>query len=259
MVAVLTLNRPEKLNAINTALVDSLLAKLAECVADDDVHVIVIKGSGRAFSAGGDLGGGSTGAGGTDRPTASEDRVHILEDSFGRFIELWDCPKPVIAQIHGYCLGLGAGIPSFADLVVCSDDAVFGWPLPLGGGMISPSWAYHVGSRKAKEYGFLPASRLTGAEAARIGFANWAVPAEELDAFVRDMAVKIARVPAGLLRIKKEAINAVYERMGFRDVARMAATWDALAHVVPGVKEVSERVARDGVKTVIADYQRSAD
>jgi enoyl-CoA hydratase len=257
-VAVLTLNRPEKLNAINTALVNSLLARVAECAADEDVHVIVIKGSGRAFSAGGDMSGESS-TKGTRRPSASEDRLHILEDSFGRFIELWDCPKPVIVQIHGFCLGIGAAIPSFADLVVCADDAVFGWPLPLGGGMISPSWSYYVGSRKAKEYGFLPASRLTGAEAARIGFANWSVPSGELDGFVRDVAIRIGRVPAGLLRIKKEAINAVFEQMGFRDVNRMAATWDALAHVVPEVQEVGERVARDGVKAVIADYQRPTD
>jgi enoyl-CoA hydratase len=258
-VAALALNRPEKLNAMSEAVIEELLTNVAECEADDEVHVIVIKGNGRAFSAGGDTSNGAGRDGDGGRPTASEDRLRYLEHGFGRFLELWDCPKPIIVQVHGYCLGIAAALPSYADLVVCSDDAIFGWPPPLGGGVISPSWAYHVGIRKAKEYGFLPASRLSGAEAARIGFANWAVPAVELDEFVRDMAVRIARVPKGLLRIKKEAINAVFENMGFRNVARMGATWDALAHEVPEVGEVGERVARDGFKAVIADYQRPSE
>jgi enoyl-CoA hydratase len=259
-VAALVLNRPDKLNAINDDLISDLLDGVASCREDDAVNVIVIKGAGRAFSAGAD-GGGGRAAAGTPRPrrTASEDRTHLLEHRFGRFIELWDCPKPIVVQIHGYCLGIAAGIPSFADLVVCAEDAVLGWPPPMGGGMVSPSWAFYVGARKAKEYGFLPSSRLTGAEAADIGYANWAVPAGELDRFVRDMAVRIARVPAGLLRIKKEAINAVFDRMGFREMVRAGPTWDALAHEVPEVQDVSARVGREGIKAVIADYQRAVE
>jgi enoyl-CoA hydratase len=251
-VAALVLNRPEKLNALNNALLEQLMEGIDECSADNDVRVIVIRGAGRSFSAGADTSGPPR----TEKLTASEDRVHMLEERCGQFVRLWDAPKPVIAQIHGHCLGISVALCSFADLVVVADDAVIGWPLPLGGGIIGPSWVFHVGARKAKEYSFQAASRLSGTEAAEIGWANHAVPAGELDAYVASLAARIARTPPGLLRIKKEAINSVYDRLGFRDVAKMGASWDALAHTIGDIDEVKELMQREGVKGAIAYYQR---
>src|SRR5690606_3247329 len=143
---------------------------------------------------------------------------------------------------------IAVALCSCADLVVVAEDATIGWPLPLGGGVLGPAMALHIGVRKAKELSFLPMSALTGREAAELGWANRAVPAGELRAHVAALAAQIARTPAGLLRIKKEAINAAYDRAGFRDAVRASATYNALAHTDPGVEEVRQVLRERGVK-----------
>jgi enoyl-CoA hydratase len=217
--------------------------------ADETTRVVVLKAAGPTFCAGADVTPVTTAV---DPPGALEDRRHMLEHRFGRFLVLWDLPQPVIAQVHGHCLGLGVALCSCADLLVCAEDATIGWPLPMGGGVTGPAMALHIGMRRAKELSFLPASTMTGIEAAASGWANRAVPAVELDAVVDDLATRMARVPSGVLRIKKAAINQTFDRLGFRDAVLAGPGWNALAHTDPEVAELRAMVRELGIREATA-------
>ena len=142
----------------------------------------------------------------------------MADTGWATFLRLWDVPKPVIVKVHGHCLGMHATILcNLADIVVVADDARIGWPkLPMGGGVISPTWVWHVGMHRAKEYSYQIGTELSGVEAAAAGFANRSVPAADLDSVVMAMATSThAIVPADLLRLKKEALNHVHNARGF--------------------------------------------
>ena len=250
-VAGLVLNRPEKLNAINREMIAELVAAVDQCVRDPSVGVIVIRGEGRAFAAGAD----ASPSGAMRDRSANTNREELLDELWGRFQCLWDAPKPVIAQVHGYCLGAGTILCSFADVVVVADDSEIGWPsLPLGGGVEEVLFAFYVGARKAKEYAFQTAMRIDGREAHDVGWANRSVPLEQLHDTVQRMAERMARTPPGLLRLKKESINRVVDQMGFRDAVRVSAAWCVLSHTDPGVAAVLDRVRAQGIKATIAEY-----
>jgi enoyl-CoA hydratase len=250
-ITALVLDNPERLNALSRDMITELLDEVEALSEDDSVRVIVLKGAGRAFSAGADTSGG----GGALPHTASEDHAHMIDARLGRYFAMWDSPKAIIAQIHGYCMGAAIALANFADIIVVADDATIGWPkLPLGGGVIGPISSFFIGTRKAKEYSFQTGSAMTGTEAAQLGWANHAVPAAELDGFVLAMATRIARTPPGLLRLKKEAINRIAEQMGFRDAVRLSAAWDAIAHTDPGISEVTAMMRERGIKETIRHY-----
>ena len=243
-VATLTLDRPGKRNALDDLMIRLIITAVDDLSADPAAKVIVVRGAGPSFCSGADM----TGAAGGPTRGALDDRNHMLDERYGQFLRLWDAPKPVIAEVQGHCLGIAVALCSCADLVVVADDATIGWPLPLGGGVIGPAMALYIGARRAKELSFLPMSSLTGREAAELGWANRAVPAAELEATVATMAAQIARVPSGVLRMKKEAINAVYERAGFREAIRSSASYNALAHTDPDLDEVREVLREHGMK-----------
>jgi enoyl-CoA hydratase len=253
-VAGLVLNRPEKLNAVSRELIAELVEAVDECVHDDSVGVIVIRGEGRAFSAGADA--SPTGTVPAARPSLN--REDMLDNLWGRFITgLWDAPKPIIAEVHGYCLGIATVMCSFLDMVVVAEDAEVGWPsLPLGGGVEDVIWAWLIGVRKAKELAFQPGTRITGTEAAAIGWANRAVPAVSLHDDVQRTASLIARTPPGLLRLKKEAINRIQEQMGFRDTMRLSAAWCVISHTDPVVSSTIDVMREVGIKEAIAHFER---
>jgi enoyl-CoA hydratase len=254
-VATITLDRADKRNALDDRLIDELVQAVEDLGRDPAARVLVLRGSGPSFCSGADT--SPIGAGGG--PVAAlDDRDHMLDHRFGRFLALWDAPKPVIAEVHGHCLGIAVALCSCADLVIVAEDATIGWPLPLGGGVIGPTFALHVGARRAKELSFLPMSTLTGAEAAELGWANRAVPAGDLRAAVTEVADQIARVPAGVLRVKKEAINAVFDRLGFREALRDAASRNALAHTDPEIEPLRQRVRTDGIKAVARWFRELA-
>ena len=183
------------------------------------VGVIVIRGEGRAFAAGAD----ASPSGAMRDRSANTNREELLDELWGRFQCLWDAPKPVIAQVHGYCLGAGtdscAASPTswWSPTTARSDGRAF----RLGGGVEDVLFAFYVGARKAKEYAFQTATRIDGREANEVGWANRSVPADQLHDTVQRMAERMARTPPGLLRLKKESINRVVDQMGFRDAVRV--------------------------------------
>lgn len=247
----LILNRPEKLNSLSTPMLEQFDAALAELGADENARVVVIKAAGRAFSAGYDLGPDDPMRQNRTTTSDRENQQHKAE----RWLKLWDLPKPVITQVHGHCLAGATQMCVASDITVVAEDARIGFPaLPIGGGMISPTWLWLVGPKRAKELSFTPGSWISGKQAAEWGWANRAVPAEALDATVREMAQKIAHVHPEVLRIKKLANNRVMELQGFRTAFTFGAEWDAILHFAPSVVELQTQIREQGLKAAIAAF-----
>lgn len=249
----LTLNRPEKLNALN----QNILLKLSAVLSAEKTsasRVIVLKGAGRAFSAGHDLG--------SDAPEVTEpgdtiddrDRQASYIDTF---FQMWDHPKPIIAAIHGYCIAGATQMATFCDIIVVADDAqISASPLlPLGGGFITPLVSYKVGSSRAKLLSFIPGFRISGAEAVEWGWATLSVPRDELEIKVRELALSIARTPAGILKMKKRAINRVFELQGFRTSAYMGAETDVIVHGSDEVAFFKNLIQENGLKSTLDKFK----
>jgi enoyl-CoA hydratase len=224
----IVLNRPDKLNAITTAMGKRIFTEFDSAVDDDDVGVIVISGAGRAFSAGADLHEG--GVDNRDVLRAPSDmtanRAKVAE-----IMRLWSAPKPVIAQVHGYCIGSANDIVAIADLIVCGESARFGMPearqfaLPPTLGF----WPFRIGLAKTKE--LLYTGRFVGGtEAAAIGLAATVVADESLAAHVDALAATIAEVPADRLAVVKQAANSWFEVLGLPQAAVRGAEYHAIYH-----------------------------
>jgi enoyl-CoA hydratase len=249
----LTLNRPERLNAMSTTMMDELDDALGELAADEATRVIVIRGEGRAFSAGYDIQPDGDVVGG--HRDITDDYVR-LDQNIQRFLKIWDLPKPVIAAVHGYCLAGATQLCVFCDITVVADNARIGLPaLPIGGGYISPIWTPLVGPKRAKQMSFVPGSQISGSMASEWGWANYAVAEDDLWANVRDLAAQIARIPAEILRMKKYSINRAAEVQGFRTLAAMGAETDALLHYSGAVEALRQSIREDGLKGAIERFR----
>ena len=200
-VAEVTLNRPRALNAINGAVHYGLLRALEQAAADDAIRSVVIRGSGRAFSAGGDL----------KAVAAGEDVGHPKR--LGQAI--WDLPKPVIAAVHGYCLGQAFEVAAVCDLTIAAASAVFGeveinhgWGPPL------PITPFALGLKQAKEV-LLLGDMITAEVALRMGIVNRVVADEDLDAEVAKITARIAGLKPEAVAGNKRLVNSRYEAAGF--------------------------------------------
>jgi enoyl-CoA hydratase len=249
-VAYVTLNRPEKLNAITIQLQDELLEALDAAAADPSIHVAVVRGAGRGFCAGYDLAGG-----GPVPSTVVDDRVW-LERVVRGWLRIWDLPIPVIAQVHGACLAGGSQLAAICDITFVSDDARIGTAqLPLGAGYVAAFWTWLVGPKKAKEIFFRKGSIISAADAVDIGVFNRVVPAEELDGEVLAYAEAVARTPKDILALEKLAINRAHEAGGSRDALFQGIEIDAIAHTSPAVKEVNRYIKNHGLREALRAFQ----
>jgi len=250
-IATLVLNRPDKMNAFNVALFSALQRALDAAEKDPNIRVLIIKGAGRAFSVGMDLEGGATPA----QLGVTGDR-NRLQDHIEDFLRVWNFPKPVIGQVHGYCCAAGTMLALACDITLVSSDCKIRFPsIPIGGGFVSSFWAFFVGPKRAKEMDFIAGSEISGAEAEVWGWANRAYPPAELAARATQMATAIAKTPSDLLRLKKMAINRVVEWQGFRQAMISGAEWDTLCHFSDGAREMRQRVADLGMKEAIKSLQ----
>lgn len=221
----ITMNRPEKRNALNHELRGELLEALRHGDADPNVRVQIVRGAGSCFSAGYDLGGGDEGR---SLPffTAGGDGQwprHVTEGWMG----IWDLAKPVIAQVHGYCLAGGSELATGCDLVYCSEDAKIGYPAVRFG---VPDMQFHpwlVGMRAAMEM-LLTGDSVSGAEAARLGWATRAFPAEDLEARVLALAERMAQLPPDIVQLNKRVVHRQMEMMGLRTAMRVGTEICAL-------------------------------
>lgn len=229
-VAHVTLNRPEKLNALSVALLEELEDACAQAKADDQVRVVVIKGAGRAFSAGYDL---SEVTHWYEQMNVDEMRDRRASYPERYFRILWDMPKAVIAQVHGYCLAGGGDLACMCDITIASEDAVFGEPPARYVGMPSTFvWPYVLGRKKTLELCFT-GKNMDAHEALQWGMVNKVVPRDRLEAEVDTIAYTIARVPPLTIKYSKMATNRCFELMGFRTASTYAAELGAIMHMTP--------------------------
>jgi enoyl-CoA hydratase len=246
----IVLARPDKANALSNELLDEFSHAL-DWLRSNGGPIIAIRGEGRGFSAGYDIGQVAS-------PRAADpiaDRTR-LQRNLNRYLAIWDHPKPVIAAIHGYCIAGGSQLATFTDITIVAEDAKIGEvTLPIGAGYVSPVWATLVGPKRAKEFAFVPGNSIDGRTAVEWGWANHAVPADQLLSRVRSLAKRMALIPPDLLTIKKFAINRAMEAMGTRNAVSAVADADALAHLVPDVLAIRARIAEEGLKSVIDSYR----
>lgn len=222
----ITLNRPEKRNALNNQLRGEILQALEEADRDKNIRVSILRGAGVCFSAGYDL--GSNNAEGQPYYTAGgagQWARHVIEGSF----RIWDLSKPVIAQVHGYCLAGGSELATACDLVYVAEDAQIGYP-PVRL-MSPPDMQFHpwlMSMRDAMEM-MLTGDSISGIEAAQKGFANRAFPAAELEARVLEIAERTTKIPTELQQINKRSVHRAMEIMGVRAAIRAGTEMQALA------------------------------
>lgn len=228
----ITLNRPEKLNAIDAAMEAAFFDEVEAAMADELVSVLVIAGSGRAFCSGADLRRSEP----DDDPTPANIRNAPVDMVANRrrvenWLRLWAAPKPLIAQVHGYCIGIANEIVGACDLIVCGDSTKMGMPevrdiaLPPTLGF----WPARLGLPLTKELLFT-GRWMSGSEAVARGLASQVVPDDELAATVDALAAQIAEVPVARLSVVKQAVNAWAEEAGWRSAALRGADYHAIYH-----------------------------
>jgi len=253
----LTLDRPERINALNERLTREFEAAMLQAEDDDDVRVVVIKGAGRGFCAGHDYGRENFKPG--ERETGHDTERHRIdfEKRMRSYMRVWEIPKPVIAQVHGPCIAAGTIIAGLADIVVAADDAKIG-PVEAAPGMVMGliwgAWLPVVGLRKTKDFAFLHGT-MDGKEAAQCGFATRSVPPEQLADTVDRMAEEIARVPLEILMMKKLAINRSANRMGMRDMMEINFEMSLAGHFSNTRERWGTRLEAEGFKKVMAQWK----
>lgn len=255
--ARITLNRPEKLNAIDDEMPRALAAAVAEANQDGGVHVIVLAGAGRAFCAGYDLerfaerrGPQPWSQGMPWDPTLD---YRGMSENTGCFMSLWRSLTPVVCKVHGYAVAGGSDIALCADLVVTAEDARIGYPpARVWGCPTTAMWVYRVGAERAKRL-LLTGDLITGAEAARIGLVAEAVPAAELDAAVERLAARMAAVPRNQLVMQKLMVNQAYENMGLATTQLIATLFDGIARHTPEGVAFKRRAENAGWKQAVSE------
>ena len=246
-VATLTLNRPQRLNAITTGLVEDLRAALELAWGDSGVHAIRLRGAGRAFCAGYDIGWGAETmeAAEGDRPWDPIADYRMMSGFVDAYMQLWRSPKPVIAQVHGFCVGGGTDFALCSDLIVCAEDARIGYPpARVWGSPTTMMWTYRLGLERSKRL-LLTGDALDGRRAAEWGLASEAVPEAELDAAAFALAERVARLPQNQLHMMKLLVNQVIEQMGLSTNQLVGTLLDGAARHTPEGTDFSKRALED--------------
>jgi enoyl-CoA hydratase len=253
-VATLTLSRPERLNAIVPELIDDLEAALDRAEADDAIRVVRLRGAGRAFCAGYDIGWGAetmeaAEAGGPWDPIADQ---RMMSRYVRAYMRLWRSPRPVIAQVHGFCVGGGTDLALCSDLIVCAEDARLGYPpARVWGSPTTAMWIYRLGAERAKRL-LLTGDPLDGRRAVEWGLASECAPADELDAAGRQLADRVARLPANQLTRMKLLVNQAYDQMGLPVTQLVGTLLDGAARHTPEGAAFT-RAAMEDVRSAVAE------
>jgi enoyl-CoA hydratase len=221
----ITLNRPEKRNALSNALRAELITALHQGDDDATVHVTIIRGAGKCFSSGYELGGANEGIPLPFFTAAGEGQWprHVTEGWMG----IWDLAKPVIAQVHGYCLAGGSELATGCDLVFVAEDAEIGYPAVRFGVPDMHFHAWFMGMRTAMAM-MLTGDSISGTDAVRLGWANEAFPVGELNERVVAYAERIAKMPLDLMQLNKRLVHRTMEVMGLRTAIRVGTEICAL-------------------------------
>jgi len=246
----LTMNRPGALNALNGELIEALSTAIRAAAGEESVRVVIVRGAGRAFCAGYDLN--------EDAEGGEHDARHWHEEldlSTRRMLELTDCPKPTIAQVHSYCLAGGTDLMLACDLAVVADDSKFGYvDIRFGSGVVSMFLPWVVGVRRAKEMLFTGEDRIDAEQALRIGMVNRVVAADELDRATLELANEIAKNEPFVIQTTKRAVNRAWDVAGFRAAMTANTELDVLIETtnLPARDEFRRITREQGLKAAIA-------
>jgi enoyl-CoA hydratase len=260
-IAYVTLNRPEKRNALSFTAMQEVKAAMME--ADDlkSVRCVVLSGAGKDFCAGADIAGGPVDTVGDkpdydpadyrERDSSFEDDVWLVELGSAMRLVIHDMHKPVIAKIHGNCLAAGSDLALNCDLVIAATDARIGFPAARAiGSPANHMWLYLCGPQWAKRM-LMTGDVLSGEDAARVGVALEAYPIDQLDAEVDRLARRIALMPADLLTTHKRIVNLGLDMMGWNTMQRLAAENDVRAHLTAPYRQFFETAKTQGFKEAL--------
>jgi enoyl-CoA hydratase len=234
-VATLTLNRPERRNAITPELVEDFDAALARALDDAEVRVVRLRGAGSAFCAGYDIGWGSASmqeaeAGEPWDPAADYRTMRRFVDAY---MALWRSPKPVVAQVHGYCVAGGTDFALCSDLIVCAEDCRIGYPpARVWGSPTTAMWMYRLGLERSKRL-LLTGDAIDGRRAVEWGLASEAVPEAELEAAGLRLARRVALLPHNQAAMMKLLVNQAFEQMGLHTTQLIGTLLDGAARHTP--------------------------
>ena len=263
-VATITLNRPERLNALSAGLLDDFQAALRELNPGDEIRVIRVRGAGRAFCPGYDLSPGGATYAAAKPPVGRGDALADLGESaiardrermrelIDRWLWVWNYRKPIVAQTHAYCLSGGLDLIGACDIVYAAEGTLFGHPaarglgIPITLGMLPVK----IGAAATKELLFT-GDLIDAHEAQRLGLIRRVLPADELDERTLDFCRRVALTPLDALTVHKHVTNRWLEVMGLRLAALEGAEYDAIFHMTPSYSEFARRTNEDGLRAAL--------
>jgi enoyl-CoA hydratase len=258
-IATITLNRPDELNTIVPPMTDELESAVDRAVLDREVKVIVLRGAGRAFCAGFDFGDGFhfwdetlTTDGKWD---PGKEFIATSSPTTGwvpKFMSLWNCPKPVISQVHGWCVGGGSEMALCSDIVIMSEDARIGTPYSrMWGCHHAGMWVYRLGLAHAKELA-LTGRALSGTEAKQLGLVNDAVPFDQLEDRVYALAEQLISIPLSQLSAMKLVVNQAYSNMGLHSTQLLGSVLDGMLRNTPEALDFIKLTEQEGARAAVA-------
>jgi enoyl-CoA hydratase len=261
-VATITLNRPDRLNAIDQHMPLEIAEAVALANRDREVHVIVLTGAGRSFCAGYDLQDFAerpgTNAGVQDMPWDPMVDFQMMNANTQHFMTLWRSHKPTIAKVRGHAVAGGSDIALACDLVVMADDAKIGYPpARVWGVPTTAMWVYRLGAERAKRM-LLTGDLVTGREALAMGLVGGCVPEAQLDADVDRLAQRMAGIPRNQLMMNKLMINAAYDNMGLATTQMFATLFDGIARHTPEGMWFKQRAEEVGFKQAVQERDSGA-
>ena len=250
-VARITLDRPEKLNALSAGLQDEIVAAAKTAEADRDIHAVLIRGRGRAFSAGYDI--TPTVERGEQAATRTiRTDINRMEDMVAHWNAIYNLRIPTIAQVHGYCVAGGTDLALHCDMIVVAEDSKIGFtPVRAMGTPPTHMWIYSVGPQWAKRM-LLTGDLISGSKAADIGWAIEAVPNDALDDTALGLATRMSHIGKDLLTANKYIVNKAMELMGRTLLQQIALEHDAIAHLAPEALEFGRMSQEEGLKAALS-------
>lgn len=249
-VATITLNRPQKLNALNRELYAQLDAALTKAESDPHIRVLILSAAGRAFSAGADLDGESA--------QGVLARWEQYETVNRRQFRLWESEKITIAAVHGYCLGRGLELALWCDIVLAAEDAQFGQPEVRDGSFVSSMVPWLLGPQQAKLF-MLTGDRIPAVEAATYGLVARVVPVGQALAEARKLGQRLSHVPAVTAGAVKRLINSTYSQQGLRSAQSMGTLFSALISSMSAAEKGIEDLERIRQEQGLKAYLEARD
>jgi enoyl-CoA hydratase len=249
--AVITLARPEKLNALTWGMLEDLLQRMRAAEADETVRAIVVRGEGRAFCTGFDLAAIAADAGAEGYHGPMQDQ-RSFQRAAAYWRAVWQIRKPVIAAVHGYCMAAGLEFVMHADFAIAADDALFGYPAVRASGLPDTHmFIYHIGPQWTRRL-LMTGDTIDAATAERIGLVLETVPRAQLEDAALALARSVAQAPQPILEGVKSVVNQAIELMGYTALQRENWSQSAMARAAPEIQEFDSIAREQGLKAALA-------